>query len=310
MAIARFVTLNSGFKMPTLGFGTFMLKGEKLKEVLDYALFLGYRHIDTAASYENEEEIGQVLSDRVNAGRLNRKDIFITTKVPRTHLKKADVIESAQSSLAKLKTSYVDMLLVHHPWGFIKKENNEMQFEHVDLLETWQGFSTLFKSQKAHSIGVSNFTLEQIDSILKSSDVPPANVQLECHAYFLQNKLKAFCDVHHIAVSAYAPLGAPNRPAPHVQNNENLLEDPLIKEIAKSYKKTPAQVLLNFLLCRGFVVLPKSANKDRIKENLDVLNWTMTTKDYDKIASLDKGIRFFRFLFMRGHPDFFEEEDF
>ncbi|KAH9509436.1 hypothetical protein Btru_045881 [Bulinus truncatus] len=296
--------------MPTLGFGTFMLKGDMLKEALDYALFLGYRHIDTAATYENEEEIGQVVDDRVKAGRLNRKDLFITTKIPSTHLKKEATIESAQASLAKLKTNYVDMLLIHHPWAYIKKGDDEIEFQQVDLREPWHALTTFFKSGKASSIGVSNFTVRQIEHILSTSDVPPANVQLECHAYFLQNRLKAFCDANHIVVSAYAPLGAPSRPSRHVHNNENLLEDPLIKEIAQSYKKTPGQVLLNFLLRRGFVVLPKSANKQRIKENLDVLNWTMTTKDYDRIASLDKGVRFYRFLYMKGHPDFLENEDF
>lgn len=273
-------------------------------------MFLGYRHIDTASSYDNETEIGQVLNDRVKAGKMNRKDVFITTKVPGTHMRKADAIESAHKSMENMRVSYMDMLLIHHPWAVSKTEETELKFEHVDILETWQALSALFKCGKAASIGVSNFTVRQIERILFSSDVPPANVQLECHAYFLQQRLKTFCDQHHIVVTAYAPLGAPNRPSRHVSSAENLLTDPLIVEIAKSYKKTPAQVLLNFLLRAGFVALPKSSKKERIKENLDTLNFTMTTKDYNRITSLDQGLKFFRFLYMKGHPEFFEEDDF
>ncbi|CAL1532696.1 unnamed protein product [Lymnaea stagnalis] len=310
MTISRFLRLNTGFRMPTLGFGTYMLKGDVLKEALDYALFLGYRHIDTATAYENEEEIGQVIDDRVKAGRINRKDLFITTKVYSSNLRRADALDSAQQSLAKLRINYVDMLLIHHPWAHRKNSDGEIEFEDVNFLETWLALSTVFKLGKASSIGVSNFTIGQINRILSSSDVTPANVQLEAHAYLQQEKLKEFCDLNHIAVSAYAPLGAPNRPSIHVSNEESLLQDPLILEIAESYKKTPAQVLLNFLLRRGFVVLPKSSSKKRIKENFGALNWTITTKDYDKITSLDRGTRFFRFLFMKGHPEFFENEDF
>lgn len=287
-----------------------MLKGDALKEALDYALFVGYRHIDTAVNYGNENEIGQVIDDRLRAGKLNRKDLFITSKVPSTHMKSQAVVESTQQSLNSLKTTYLDMLLVHSPWAHLRDDKGQIKFEHVDLLETWGALTSLFKGGQATSIGVSNFTLNQLERIISTSAVLPANVQLECHVYFQQNKLKAFCDSRHIIVSAYSPLGAPQRPSRHVQNTENILSDPVIVEIAKNYKKTPGQILLNFLLRRGFVVLPKSGTKDRIKENMGSLNFAITNKDFESILDLDRGVRFFRFLYMRGHPEYFEKEDF
>ncbi|BFZ00687.1 hypothetical protein BsWGS_03726 [Bradybaena similaris] len=310
MAISRFLTLNTGFKIPTIGFGTYNLKRDALKEALDYALFVGYRHIDTAAVYDNQEEIGQVLDDRQRAGTLNRKNLFITSKIPNTCMKSQAVRESTQQSLHSLRTGYLDMLLVHHPWACTKNERGTVTFQHVDLLESWSTLVTLFKEGQAGSIGVSNFTIQQLERIISGSGVSPANVQLECHAYLQQHKLKAYCDSKNIVVSAYAALGSPNRPKHHVQSNERLLADPVIVEIAQSYRKTPAQILLNFLLRRGFVVLPKSESKDRIRDNLESLNFDITRTDFDKIARLDKGLRFFKFLYMKGHPEYFENEDF
>uniref|UniRef100_A0A0B6YBC7 NADP-dependent oxidoreductase domain-containing protein n=1 Tax=Arion vulgaris TaxID=1028688 RepID=A0A0B6YBC7_9EUPU len=310
MAISRFLKLNTGFKMPAIGFGTYMLKGDALKDALDYALFVGYRHIDTAVVYGNEEEIGQVVNDRQRAGKLERKDVFITSKVPYFCMRRQAVLESVQKSLHSLKTNYLDMLLIHHPWASQKNEKDVVTFDHVDLPETWSALTSVFKGGQASNIGVSNFTIKQLEKIISSSGVPPANVQLECHAYLQQSRLKALCDSKNIIVSAYAPLGAPNRPSHHSQNNDSLLTDPVIVNIAESYKKTPAQILLHFLLRRGFVVLPKSGTKARIKENLDCLNFTITNKDFENILGLDKGIRFFKFLYMKGHPEYFSDEDF
>ncbi|CAG5135551.1 unnamed protein product [Candidula unifasciata] len=310
MTISRFLTLNTGFKIPTIGFGTYNLKKEALKEALDYALFVGYRHIDTAVVYGNEEEIGQVIDDRQRAGKLNRKDLFITTKVPNTCMKSQAVLESTQHSLHNLRTNYVDLMLIHHPWACTKKEQGVVTFERVDLLETWNALVALSKGGQACSIGVSNFTIQQLERIVSGSGVSPACVQLECHAYLQQRRLKAYCDSKNIVVSAYAPLGSPNRPKHHVQSSENLLNDPVIVEIAQRYRKTPAQILLNFLLRQGFVVLPKSGNQARIKDNFASSNFNITPQDFDEIVTLDRGLRFFRFLYMKGHPEYFEDEDF
>jgi aldehyde reductase len=310
MTISRFLTLNTGFKMPSLGFGTYLLKGDALKDALDYALFVGYRHIDTAAVYSNEAEIGQVIEDRQRAGKLNRKDLFITTKVSKYCMERQPTLECVQQSLDSLRTTYVDMLLIHHPWACARSAASAVTFQHVDLLDTWSTLVCLFKQGQASSIGVSNFTLQQLQRILSGSSVAPANVQLECHAYYQQRKLKSFCDSQHIAVSAYAALGAPDRPSHHVQSTASLLTDPVIVALAQSYKKTPAQILLNFLLRQGFVVLPKSATKARIQENFASSDFTITNIDLESIFSLEKGKRFFNFPFMKGHPEYFPGEHF
>ncbi|XP_005106410.1 1,5-anhydro-D-fructose reductase [Aplysia californica] len=304
-----------------LGLGTYMLQGDVLKQALDFALFLGYRHIDTAALYENETEIGEVLGDRIQAGKLSRKDVFITTKIPSTWLRKSDTLESAHKSLGQLKMKNVDMLLIHHPWGQVKRKEGEIaplinnstgksEIENVDFLETWTALESLFKDDFTKNIGLSNFTIGQIQRVLSAARIPPANVQLECHAYYQQQKLKAFCDSNDIALSAYAPIGAVNRPDIHKHNTENLTEDPLIIELSEKYEKTPAQILLNFLLCRGFAVLPKSSSPGRLEENFNALSFELSEEDNKKIYTLDRGVRFYNFLYIHHHPEFIENEEF
>jgi len=322
MVVARFLRLNSAKKVPALGLGTFMMKGDILREALDFALSIGYRHIDTAASYGNEEEIGEVIHDRIKAGKLSRKDIFITSKIPSVCLKKDDALQSAQESLSKLCITSIDMLLIHHPWGQVKEKSSDLSpmimsdgsgrrvISDVDFVETWSALEDLVKDGFAQNIGVSNFTIPQILRIFSNSKVRPSNVQLECHPYFQQHKIKSFCDSHDIVVSAYAPLGAVGRPTLQQTHSTKVMEDPLVLELAIKYKKSPAQILLNFLLCRGFVVLPKSSTKDRLKENFDSQSFMLTENDIKRICAIDRGLRFFEFNYVKHHPEFSTEEPF
>lgn len=307
---------------PTLGLGTFMMKGDTLKEALDYALSLGYRHIDTAASYGNEVEIGEVISDRIKEGKLSRKDIFITTKIPSVSLEKSDALESAHKSLSNLCVTSMDMLLIHHPWGQVKTNNGNLtplvmndgsgrrEVSDIDFTETWSVLESLVKDGFVQNIGVSNFTISQIQRIISTSRLKPSNVQLECHPYYQQHKLKAFCDSNKIAVSAYAPLGATDRPAQHQTQTENIIADRLVLELAAKYLKTPAQILLNFLLCRGFSVIPKSSSKKHLKENFDSQSFMLSDTDMKKMFLLDRGLRFYEFKYVHHHPEFSNKEEF
>ncbi|GFN96163.1 Aldo/Keto reductase [Plakobranchus ocellatus] len=311
MAIPRYCVLNTQAKMPTLGFGSYLLKGDPLRSALDYALFVGYRLIDTAYSYHNEADIGQVVKDRIKAGKLNRKDLFITTKIAKTHMRKADVATCFQKSLHDLQTSYVDSLLIHHPWSVVSVgPEGKQHFDNVDIVETWAGLQSLFREGSAKSIGVSNFTIDQLKRILSCNGPPLSHLQMECHAYLAQYKLKDFCDANNIVVTAYSPLGAPNVPTADANQKKHLLADPLINEIAKKVVKTPAQILLNFLMKRGMVVVPKSKNRDRLKENFKSRDWVLSTEDFNSILQLDCGVKYFKFSNRKGHQEYFPEADF
>ncbi|RUS78815.1 hypothetical protein EGW08_013433 [Elysia chlorotica] len=311
--MSRYLILNTGAKMPTIGFGTYLLQGDALRSSLDYALFLGYRLIDTASSYGNEADIGQVLRDRIQSGRMKRKDVYITTKIAKTHLKRASTIRCLQKSLHDLGTSYADAVLIHTPWGVVDTGpgSDTVEFDDVHFTETWTALQSLFQDGSARSIGVSNFTVKQIEQILDNGSPPPSHLQMECHAYLAQNKLKAFCDANNIVVTAYSPLGAPAYPVDDESERERrLLSDPCIAKISERVRKTPAQVLLTFLMQRGMAVVPKSKTNDRIKENFDSTNWKLSKKDFDIIMGLDCGVKYFKFKNRTGHPEFFPQEDF
>lgn len=312
---ARYLCLNSGFKIPALGFGTYLLHGDALKSALDYALFLGYRHIDTALSYQNERAIGEVINDRIRGGKLCRKDLFITTKVPAAYLAYHAALDSAKMSLENLKLKYLDMLLVHHPWGVVNRgdgtlkpldHNGRRQLAIYNLNETWQSFEYLVNQGLVNSIGVSNFTARQIDRIWKTATIKPSNVQLECHAYLQQLELERYCQSKNLVISAYSPIGTPGKPDRSAKD-PFLLEDPVVTSIAIECGKSPAQVLLNFLLQRKMVVITKSERPDKIRENLGAFGWSLTKEHRLAIKNLDRNIRFFRFDWATCHPEYSDE---
>ncbi|KAK3602126.1 hypothetical protein CHS0354_003159 [Potamilus streckersoni] len=313
--------LNSGRMMPMLGLGTYLLKGDPLKEIIDHAVFLGFRHIDTAFSYGNNEDIGDILQLLMKSGKLNRKDLFLTTKIPGTYHAPTDLKYCVNESLEKLRLKSVDLLLIHHPWSLKNRgdgnlkpvgSDGRLEFTHQNMNETWKSMEDLVKCNKVLSLGLSNFNAKQIDKILKKAEFPPSNLQLECHAYLQQVELEKFCKSRGITLTAYSPLGAPARPEHHISpdNQISLLEDETVKTIAAKYVVKPAQVLLRFLIQRDFAVIPKTDKTDRLKQNLDCFNFYLKEKDMLKLRSLNRGIRFFPFLEFRSHPEFFADEPF
>lgn len=310
--------MNNGLRMPTVGLGTYLMKGDILKQAVDYALFLGYRHIDTALRYGNEVEVGEVVNDRIRSGKNKRKDLFITTKVPCAYLEKDAAIRSGEMSLESLKLRHVDLLLIHQPWGNVNRGDGtlkplnpkgERELQHHDLLETWAAFEEMHDQNWAKSLGVSNFNPKQIQKIWDKAKIKPANLQLEAHAYWQQNKLVEFCRKKNIVLTAYSPLGAPSKPDKKTDDLV-LLEDPQVRQLSVEYKKTPGQILLNFLLLKGMGVLPKSQSFERIKENFDVLDWKLSSSDFEKLLKLDNTIKYFTIEWAHEHPEFDKSEPF
>lgn len=278
-------------------------------------MFLGYRHIDTALSYENEAAIGEVIRDRVRAGKLCRRDLFVTSKVPPAYLAYHAAVDSAKMSLDNLHLRYLDMLLIHQPWGLVNRgdgtlrpldDKGQRELAIYNLNQTWQALEFLVSQGLVNSIGLSNFTTRQIDRIWKYAAIKPSNVQLECHSYLQQEQLEAYCSAKKIIISAYSPVGSPGKPD-RKKDEPVLLEDPVVCDIAEELGKSPAQVLLNFLLQRNMVVIPKSSNAHHIDENFHVHDWSLTTDHKLAMKELDRSYRFFRFEWATCHPEFSDE---
>ena len=310
--------------MPILGLGTYLLLGDTLSKALDYALSIGYRHIDTAHSYGNEKDIGNVLHNRCENNpttlgqKIKRKDLFITTKLPSVYLAPNDVSMCLEKSLDNLKMTYVDMFLIHHPWGVknrgdgtLKPLNSrgERELEFYDFRETWKMMELLVESGKVRNIGVSNFTASQINRIFSIAKIPPSNLQCESHIYQQQPDLSRFCEAKKIVMTSYSSFGSPKRPD-SFENEPSPLTEPVVLDIAARIDRTPAQVLLRNLIQRNIVVIPKSQTQERILENTKIFDFELSGDDMKKLGSLDKNFKYFPFTWAKKHPEYFEKEPF
>ena len=221
---------------------------------------------------------------------------------------------SIEQSLENLQTSYLDLALIHHPWGLVNRGDGEMkpkdesgalQFQQYDLSKSWSGLEQTQRDEKTKAIGLSNFTINQIQGILNTCQIKPANLQLECHAYNQQKKIHEFCTQQGITLTAYSPLGSPDRPAQHRRHDQKeLLEEPVIDELAKQYDRTKGNILLRWLIQRGIAVLPKTTSEERLKENLNIFNFEISPDDMERIEELDNGMKYFHFQHYKDHPDF------
>ncbi|KAI0220555.1 Aldo-keto reductase family 1 member A1 [Lamellibrachia satsuma] len=320
MASRGFVLLNNGIRMPSIGLGTYQANKDSMQAAVDYALNIGYQHIDTACSYGNEADIGEVLDRKLCAGAVKRNNLFITTKVPIDRLGERDTERTVQESLDFLRLKYLDLVLVHAPWGHKKmayktpkerKRPTETEFIRYDLVKTWHVLENLVRRGLIRSIGLSNFTQRQVEHIWKNAEIKPANLQLECHAYLQQLALRTYCCRRSIAVTGYAPLGAPSRPARYTHHDDlHLLSDPVILDIAKQLGRTPAQILLRFLLQLGVSPLPKSVHPKRIAENIQLFDFTMGNVEMDQLRALNRNMKFYRFPWFQNHPEYYENEEF
>jgi len=302
------VTFSNGRKMPMLGLGTYKSEKENVKQAVKDAIDLGYRHIDTAVYYNNEKEIGEAVREKINDGSVTREDLFITTKLWSNFHKENLVVPACKQSVVNLGLDYVDLFLVH--WPFAVKEGNDLLPQDdtgnlcesdVDYLETWRGMEECVRQGLARSIGISNFNSEQIIRLLKSAKIPPVNNQVEVIINVNQEKLIDFCKKHQITVTAYSPLGQPGNSSNSLAGTiiqagiDNKLDNPVILQLAKKYQKTPAQVALRFIYQQGAAPIPKSVTKSRIKENMEIFDFTLTSDEMNAISKLGSGKRVIAF---------------
>ncbi|CAH2242780.1 jg10314 [Pararge aegeria aegeria] len=291
--------LNDGNHMPRFGFGTWLgfdnnqvpvpVTDDSVQKAVELALEAGYRHIDTAAIYDDEDQVGKAVSNKIEEGVVKRDEVFITTKLWNDKHACDSVVPALQESLQKLNTSYVDLFLMH--WPFATESKFSMKFVETDYLETWQGMVEAKKLGLAKSIGVCNFNLGQLQRLWNNSDVKPAVLQVETNLNIQQPELREFCHNHDIAVMGYTPFGSlfpsrarPGAPPPRV-------DDPHLVAIAQKYNKTVPQVVLRYLFELGVTPIPKSVTKTRIEENLDIFNFQLDEFDRQHLKTYHSNYR-------------------
>jgi 2,5-diketo-D-gluconate reductase A len=260
------IALNNGVEIPQFGFGVFQVPPEDTAQVVREAFDAGYRHIDTAQMYENEEGVGRAFAD----SGLSRDEVFITTKLGNDGHGHDAALRALDGSLARLGLEFVDLFLIHWP------RPREGRY-----VETWQAFEKLAAEGKARSIGVSNFTVEHLERLAAETDTVPAVNQIELHPRFVQLELRDYHREHGIATEAWSPIG----------QGGDLLQDPTLTGLADKYGKSPAQVVLRWHVQLGNIVFPKSMRPERMRENIDVYDFELSDDDMQAVSALDTGGR-------------------
>ncbi|XP_019629580.1 PREDICTED: 1,5-anhydro-D-fructose reductase-like isoform X2 [Branchiostoma belcheri] len=283
--------LRPGVRLPVLGLGTWKSKPNEVSTAVRVAIGAGYRHIDTAWNYGNETEVGQGVRDALRDGTVERKELFIVTKLWCTFHRPEDVKLGIADSLNKLGLDYVDMYLMHGPQGFKGpkiRPTSDSDYDDTDYVHTWKAMESLVDEGLARSLGVSNFNSQQVDRVLQACRIKPVVNQVELHPYLPQLDLIKYCQSKDVILTAYSPFGS----TPEVGNEPRLLEDPVVVAIGKRHRKSPAQVLLRYHLERGISVLAKSITPTRIRQNLEVFDFRLTEDDIRTLNSLDRNHRY------------------
>jgi diketogulonate reductase-like aldo/keto reductase len=283
--------LVSGSHIPMIGFGTWKAEPGVVGQAVDCAIQTGYRHIDCAAAYCNDKEIGKVFQKVFSSGKCKREELFVTSKLWNTCHKKEHVIAACKQTLSDLGLEYLDLYLMHWPIAFEytglpitgdnampQDSNGKPKLANVSLKETWQAMESLVRDGLVKNIGVSNFHIVELLDLLTYCEIQPAVNQIEMHIYNQQEDLRAFCVQHNIHVTAYSPLGS-GRTGP--------LQDPLVHQYAQQLGKTPAQVCLAWARNKGVSVIPKSVTPKRIEENF-ACDFVLKPEMMQQLAKLDK----------------------
>jgi diketogulonate reductase-like aldo/keto reductase len=284
--------LNSGHEMPVVAYGTFRSEPGEVGPAVIEAIKAGYRHLDLAHVYGNEKEIGEALKKVFEEGLVKREDLFITGKLWNSDHDVEIVPQACDHSLGNCGLDYFDLYLIHFPicWkhtGLATPGWGKSQLGNTPLIETWRAMEKLVDAGKCRSIGVSNYPLMLMHDLTTQARIQPACNQIEVHAYYSRESLVNYCLSRNICVTAHTPLGggALNKEA---WNTPYLMDDPVIQKVAGNHKKSPAQVLLRWLLQRGIVVLPKSMKPARMAQNIDLFDFSLSEEEMTEIHGLDK----------------------
>ncbi len=257
------IRLNNGLTCPVIGIGTFMLSPADARNSVREALKMGYRLIDTANAYVNERAVGRGMKE----SGVKREDIFLSTKLWPSEYENANAVDE---TLERLGVEYVDLLYIHQPAG--------------NWLAGYRQLEIAYREGKAKSIGISNFEGKYIEELKTKWEIAPQFIQVEAHPYFTQKELRKTLDQYGIRQMSWYPLG---------HGDKSLLQEPVFRKLGEKYGKTPAQVILRWHTQMGFVVIPGSKNVDHIRDNLNILDFTLTDAEMAEIARLDKDMRYY-----------------
>jgi diketogulonate reductase-like aldo/keto reductase len=261
LSLTSTITLNNGVRMPVLGLGTFKVPNDQAYSVVRQALDIGYRHIDTAAYYANEEGVGRAIRE----SGVPREEVFVTTKLWDTDHGKKEALAAFDRSLKLLGLEYVDLYLVHWPRG--------------ERAETWKAMERLLEEGSARAIGVSNYTIRHLEETIGRSYVVPAVDQVEFSPFLYQKELLSYCRTMGVVLEAHSPLTRGSR-----------LNDPRLLVLAEKYERSPAQMMIRWVLQKGMAVIPKSVHRERLIENAGALDFTISPADVAIMDSFDEGL--------------------
>jgi 2,5-diketo-D-gluconate reductase A len=259
------ITLNNGVEIPQLGFGVFQIPPAETKDATAKALEVGYRHIDTAEMYGNEEGVGQA----VRASGIPREELFVTSKLNNGFHAPEDALAAFEVTLGTLDIDYVDLFLIHWPLPAVG-----------DFVDTWKAMEQMYEGGKVRAIGVSNFQQHHLNRLMAETTVIPAANQIEIHPYLTQDALRAFDREHGIATEAWSPIA-----------QGKVLNDPVIERISRRVEQSPAQVVLRWHIQRGDIVFPKSVTAERVQANFDIFGFELNDADMSDISALNKDER-------------------
>jgi alcohol dehydrogenase (NADP+) len=290
----KHLRLHSGDLMPQFGLGTYLTESDTEAQSLVAAIVdVGYRHLDTASYYKNEEQVGKALKEAFAKG-IKREEMFIVTKLWNDDHGRVE--EALRESLKKLDLDYVDLYLIHWPLA-TKTEGDKVVLDRIPLHKTWKDMESCVKKGLTRNIGVSNFNFQTLNDLLSYAEILPACNQIELNPYLSQIAFVDWMKSQNIHPVAYAPLGKMYL----VKNEqEQVLKDPLINSLAQKYQKSAGQILLNWSLARGHVVIPKSSQIHRVKENFESQSFTISPEDIESINKLNRNLRILGQVYTEG----------
>lgn len=264
------VQLNNGVQIPAVGYGTFRVKdSDELAEKVTLAIKEGYRHIDTAHIYGNEKSVGRGIKKAIDEGIVTRDELFVTSKVWNNGLTYDETLAAYEESLQKLALDYLDLYIIHWPG------------QDDRYIEVYKALEELYNNKRVRTIGVSNFHVHHLEKLLEQATIVPAINQIEFQPRLTQVEVREFCKKHGIQVEAWSPL-----------MNGEILNDPILIEIANQYNKSTAQIILKWDLQNDVITIPKSITPSRIRENIDIFDFTLSREDLEKISSLNENFHY------------------
>jgi alcohol dehydrogenase (NADP+) len=306
---------DNGDQLPLIGLGTWKSDPGDVYKAVREAIRIGYRHFDCASLYGNEAEVGQALSDAIEAGEVTRKELWITSKLWCNAHGRDNVLPAIKKTLADLQLDYLDLYMIH--WPIPLKPSavlpgsaaDFMPLDEAPIPATWAGMEAAVSAGLTRHLGVSNFSVKKLRDLLQNCTIKPEVNQVEMHPLLQQPELVAYCASEGIHVTAYSPLGSADRPDfVKAADAPVLLENPVIRSIAEAHERTPAQVLLAWQVQRGVSAIPKSVSPARLRENLAAAELTLSEAEMQRIAALDRGYRLIAgaFWVVAGTPWTFE----